>query len=91
MAIDPDATPDVFFGDPHPTTPQLATDDISPCWDDGIDGVLVSCFDWNRDLDRWEHDIVPALRDRGVVAPAPGGGWGRHRPLAVAGARVETA
>jgi hypothetical protein len=60
----------VWFGSrPEPLTPALPADRFHALFDAGIDGILCSAADWQVDLDLVEHQVLPELRRRGVVAP----------------------
>lgn len=76
--------PPVWFGArPTPRTPEMLVDELHELHENGLDGMLLSAADWARDLDLVEHEVLPALRDRGVVAPLPGLPW--REPAAAAG------
>jgi pyrimidine oxygenase len=65
--------PPVWFGArPTARTPAMLADELHELHEGGIDGMLLSAADWAHDLDLVEHEVLPALRDRGVVAPLPG-------------------
>lgn len=69
--------PPVWFGRrPDPVTPALLIDRFHELFEAGVDGILCSCSDWDTDLRFVERDVLPALRDRGVVPSLPGLRWG---------------
>lgn len=60
--------PPVWFGRrPDPVTPAHLADQLAALHDAGVDGVLCACTDWDTDLGLLEREVLPQLRDRGIV------------------------